>query len=46
MSKTVLIVGTYKGCFLLEREGEGGWTTRGRRRFTLLLRKHSRSRAD
>ena len=27
--KTIVLVGTRKGCFLLEREGDGGWTTRG-----------------
>ena len=27
--KTIVLVGTRKGCFVLEPEGGGGWTTRG-----------------
>ena len=27
--RTIVLVGTRKGCFVLEREGDGGWTTRG-----------------
>ena len=29
MSRTMLLVGTRKGCFLLERDDHGSWSHRG-----------------